>query len=296
MNYVVKLEKKNNIFVVSSRIIAEQLGKRHEKVLRDLDKILINPHLGRLKNQSMHICVDLKNLIISNHYKDSKNRTYREYLLTKDGFTLYMFNIQGYNDFKMVYINEFNRMEQALKEQKKLPFSEVKPTTWRGTPVIEVQDLAKLTNITDATIHWYSRNEKINLRYENLQEYKKENSDKDYTNISAISVLYKEMVISLCKKYGVYEKYKDFIENYFRTDNRLECKVIDKPFNDKYYNEMYECMVKAYQFESQIEKIYEEQLLPLYNRIDKLNDLKRDTMLTPFYGMKYGNIFGRNKK
>ena len=188
MNYVVKLEKKNNIFVVSSRIIAEQLGKRHEKVLRDLDKILINPHLGRLKNQSMHICVDLKNLIISNHYKDGKNRTYREYLLTKDGFTLYMFNIQGYNDYKMAYINEFNRMEQALKEQKKLPFSEVKPTTWRGTPVIEVQDLAKLTNITDATIHWYSRNEKINLRYENLQEYKKENSDKDYTNISAISV------------------------------------------------------------------------------------------------------------
>ena len=296
MNYVVKLEKKNNIFVVSSRIIAEQLGKRHEKVLRDLDKILINPHLGRLKNQSMHICVDLKNLIISNHYKDGKNRTYREYLLTKDGFTLYMFNIQGYNDYKMAYINEFNRMEQALKEQKKLPFSEVKPTTWRGTPVIEVQDLAKLTNITDATIHWYSRNEKINLRYENLQEYKKENSDKDYTNISAISVLYKEMVISLCKKYGVYEKYKDFIENYFRTDNRIECKVIDKPFNDKYYNEMYECMAKAYQFASQIEKIYEEQLLPLYNRIDKLNDLKRDTMLTPFYGMKYGNILGRNKK
>ena len=295
MNYVVKLEKKNNIFVVSSRIIAEQLGKRHEKVLRDLDKILINPHLGRLKNQSMHICVDLKNLIISNHYKDGKNRTYREYLLTKDGFTLYMFNIQGYNDYKMAYINEFNRMEQALKEQKKLPFSEVKPTTWRGTPVIEVQDLAKLTNITDATIHWYSRNEKINLRYENLQEYKKENSDKDYTNISAISVLYKEMVISLCKKYGVYERYKDFIENYFRYDNRLEYKGIDKPFNDKYYNEMYECMVKAYQFESQIEKIYEEQLLPLYNRIDKLNYLKKDTMMTMFNGMKYGDILGKRK-
>ena len=110
------------------------------------------------------------------------------------------------------------------KEQKKLPFSEVKPTTWRGVPVIEVQDLAKLTNITDATIHWYSRNEKINLRHMNLQEYKKENSDKNYTNISAISVLYKEMVISLCKKYGVYEKYKDFIDNYFKTNNLIEDK------------------------------------------------------------------------
>lgn len=294
MNYVVQLEKKNNIFVVSSRIIAKQLDKRHTDVLRDIDVILEKSDLTFLKNSEN---ADLRSLIIPSNYQvKGQKRNYKEYLLTKDGFTLYMFNIQGYNDYKMAYINEFNRMEQALKEQKKLPFSEVKPTTWRGTPVIEVQDLAKLTNITDATIHWYSRNEKINLRYENLQEYKKENSDKDYTNISAISVLYKEMVISLCKKYGVYEKYKDFIENYFRIDNRLEYKVIDKPFNDKYYNEMYECMVKAYQLESQIEKIYEEQLLPLYNRIDKLNDLKRDTMLTPFYGMKYGNIFGRNKK
>ena len=126
MNYVVTLEKKENFYVVSSRIVAKQLGKRHSDVLRDLDKILINPNMGRLKNQSTHICVDLKNLIISNYYKDGKNRTYREYLLTKDGFTLYMFNIQGYNDYKMAYINEFNRMEQALKKniiQEKLPFS-----------------------------------------------------------------------------------------------------------------------------------------------------------------------------
>lgn len=126
MNYVVTLEKKENFYVVSSRIVAKQLGKRHSDVLRDLDKILINSNAGRLKNQSTHICVDLKNLIISNHYKDGKNRTYREYLLTKDGFTLYMFNIQGYNDYKMAYINEFNRMEQALKKnitQEKLPFS-----------------------------------------------------------------------------------------------------------------------------------------------------------------------------
>lgn len=283
MNYVVKIESKNGINVVSSRVVAKELGKNHSDVLDSLNNILEKG--------------DFRSLIIPSNYQvKGQKRNYKEYLLTKDGFTLYMFNIQGYNDFKMAYINEFNRMEQALKEQKKLPFSEVKPTTWRGTPVIEVQDLAKLTNITDATIHWYSRNEKINLRYENLQKYKKENPDKDYTNISAISILYKEMVISLCKKYGVYEKYKDFIENYFRTDNRIECKVIDKLFNDKYYNEMYECMVKAYQFESQIEKIYEEQLLPLYNRIDKLNDLKRDTMMTMFNGMKYGNILGKTKK
>lgn len=282
MNYSVKLEKKDNYYVVSSRVVAQELSKEHKNVLRDLDNIISTSS-------------NLSSLILSSNYRDKKGEERKEYLLTKDGFTLYMFNIQGYLDFKMAYINEFNRMEQVLKEQKKLPFSEIKPTTWRGTPVIEIQDLAKLTNITDATIHWYSRNEKINLRSENLQEYKKENSDKDYTNISAISVLYKEMVIALCKKYGVYEKYKDFIENYFRYDNRLEYKTIEKPFDDKYYNEMYECMVKAYQFESQIEKIYEEQLLPLYNRIDKLNYLKKDTMMTMFNGMKYGDILGKRK-
>lgn len=275
--------------VLDSREVAKMLGKEHRHLLRDIAKNV--DYLTETK-------IGLSEFFQETQYKDSTGKKNKRYDITKKGCEFLAHKLTGKKGaiFTATYINKFHKMEQALKEQKKLPFSEVKPTTWRGIPVIEIQDLAKLTNITDATIHWYSRNEKINLRYENLQEYKKENSDKDYTNISAISVLYKEMVISLCKKYGVYEKYKDFIENYFRTDNRIECKVIDKPFNDKYYNEMYECMVKAYQFESQIEKIYEEQLLPLYNRIDKLNDLKRDTMLTPFYGMKYGNIFGRNKK
>ena len=274
--------------VLDSREVAKMLGKNHADLLRDI---------ARNVDYLIESKIAFNDFFQETHYKDKINRTNKKYDITKKGCEFLAHKLTGKKGaiFTATYINEFHKMEQALKEQKKLPFSEIKPTTWKGVPVIEIQDLAKLTNITDATIHWYSRNEKINLRSENLQEYKKENSDKNYTNISAISVLYKEMVISLCKKYGVYEKYKDFIENYFRYDNRLECKGIDKPFNDKYYNEMYECMVKAYQFESQIEKIYEEQLLPLYNRIDKLNYLKKDTMMTMFNGMKYGDILGKRK-
>ena len=274
--------------VLDSREVAKMLGKNHADLLRDI---------ARNVDYLIESKIAFNDFFQETHYKDKINRTNKKYDITKKGCEFLAHKLTGKKGaiFTATYINEFNRMEQALKEQKKLPFSEIKPTTWKGVPVIEVQDLAKLTNITDATIHWYSRNEKINLRSENLQEYKKENSDKNYTNISAISVLYKEMVIALCKRYGVYEKYKDFIENYFRYDNRLEYKGIEKPFNDKYYNEMYECMVKAYQFESQIEKIYEEQLLPLYNRIDKLNYLKKDTMMTMFNGMKYGDILGKRK-
>lgn len=113
MNYVVKIESKNGINVVSSRVVAKELGKNHSDVLDSLNNILEKG--------------DFRSLIIPSNYQvKGQKRNYKEYLLTKDGFTLYMFNIQGYNDFKMAYINEFNRMEQALKKnmtQEKLPFS-----------------------------------------------------------------------------------------------------------------------------------------------------------------------------
>ncbi|WP_414697552.1 ORF6C domain-containing protein [Peptacetobacter sp. AB845] len=91
------------INVVSSRDIAEGLGKRHDNVMRDLDNIL--------KSDSSK----LSSQIIKSSYINERGKEYREYLLTKDGFTLYMFNIQGYNNFKMAYINKFNEMEQALR-------------------------------------------------------------------------------------------------------------------------------------------------------------------------------------
>lgn len=143
MNLVVKLENYNGSYVVSSRIIANQLGKRHDSVLRDIDK-LISSKLNIFK--SPQNCGDLKKSIFPNTYKDSKNRNYREYLLTKDGFTLYMFNIQGYNDFKMAYINEFNKMEQELKNKKQrvLPFSNT-----MMIPIDKAKYWTKIKNLSD---------------------------------------------------------------------------------------------------------------------------------------------------
>lgn len=105
----IKIEKNPNYgLVVSSRVIANELGKRHDNVLRDLDNIVSeNSNLSSL-------CIS------STYVVEGQQREYKEYLLTKDGFTLYMFNIQGYNDFKMAYINRFNEMEKALSV-KQLP-------------------------------------------------------------------------------------------------------------------------------------------------------------------------------
>ena len=86
--------------VVSSRTVAEELKREHKNVKRDLEQILIGS--------------DLSALILESDYKDIRGRKQTEYLLTKDGFILYMFNIQGHNDFKMAYINKFNEMEKRI--------------------------------------------------------------------------------------------------------------------------------------------------------------------------------------
>ncbi|WP_198549908.1 phage antirepressor KilAC domain-containing protein [Macrococcoides caseolyticum] len=106
MNTLIKIENNTELGpVVSSRIVADELNRRHSHVIRDLEKILLDPNVG--------------SVIFESKYKDVTGRTLKEYLLTKDGFILYMFNIQGHNDFKMAYINRFNEMEKAL--QNRLP-------------------------------------------------------------------------------------------------------------------------------------------------------------------------------
>ena len=102
----VKIENLDGALYVSSRDVAEGLGKQHKHVLEAIDKILESD--GQ----------NLDREIIASTYTNSRGKEYREYLLTKDGFTLYMFNVQGYNEFKIAYINKFNEMEKALQEVK----------------------------------------------------------------------------------------------------------------------------------------------------------------------------------
>lgn len=99
----IKIENNSELgAVVSSRVVANELKRRHGDVIEGLETMISENG-------------NLRSLIIPSTYKvKGQNRSYKEYLLTKDGFTLYMFNIQGHNDFKMAYINRFNEMERQL--------------------------------------------------------------------------------------------------------------------------------------------------------------------------------------
>lgn len=105
MNINIKIQNFNGINVVSSRDIAEGLWKQHKHVLESIDNII--------KNST----ADISALFIESTYIASNGKSNKEYLLTKDGFILYMFNIQGYQEFKLAYINKFNEMENLLNNQ-----------------------------------------------------------------------------------------------------------------------------------------------------------------------------------
>ncbi|MGL5961200.1 MAG: Rha family transcriptional regulator, partial [Cetobacterium sp.] len=85
----------NGVNVVSSRVVAEQLGKEHSDVTRKIKEVL---GVGEFSESS---------------YVNSQNKTQPEFLLTKDGFILLCMNYTGYNDFKRAYIAKFNEMEKA---------------------------------------------------------------------------------------------------------------------------------------------------------------------------------------
>lgn len=135
-NLVTKVENKNGILVVSSRVISEELSKRHSDVIKQIESILTNENT--------------RSLIISSSYVDLKGERRKEYLLTEKGFTLYMFNIQGHNEFKLAYINEFERMKEILNNK---PLTVEEMIIAQAQSVLEVKnDIKRLESKFDTVV------------------------------------------------------------------------------------------------------------------------------------------------
>ncbi|NQG30388.1 helix-turn-helix domain-containing protein, partial [Streptococcus suis] len=102
----------------TSRMIAEKFNKNHRHVMRDMDEIKKGlPEFGQTPEKPY--------FIESSYIHEQNKQEYREILINKKGCILYLFNIQGYQDEKMLFIESFEKMEQALNET---PASEPTPT------------------------------------------------------------------------------------------------------------------------------------------------------------------------
>lgn len=100
-------KKNEEILTTTSRQVADKFGKRHDHILRDVEQII----------QSMGSPQNWGNLFIEISYIHEQNKQkYKEYEITRDGFSLLAMGFTGEKalKWKLDYIKAFNEMEKEL--------------------------------------------------------------------------------------------------------------------------------------------------------------------------------------
>lgn len=100
--------------VTTSLKIAEVFGKKHKNVMQAINNIV-----GDLRNLEDGGRLNFQ----PTSYYDVQGREQKQYIVTRDGFTLLAMGFTGKKalEFKIQYIAAFNAMEQALKSQVLVP-------------------------------------------------------------------------------------------------------------------------------------------------------------------------------
>lgn len=108
MNNLINIQNKDGQLIVTSREVAKNFEKRHNDVVEAIE--------NKIKN------LTTENIVVGNYFIESefnhKGNTYKEYLLTRDGFSFIVMGFTGAKAdvWKLKYIEAFNKMENALKE------------------------------------------------------------------------------------------------------------------------------------------------------------------------------------
>lgn len=117
--------------VTTSRAVAEQFGKQHKHVIRDIETIItqLNFQPANPETEPTQPKIGLsetsgfadRNFILS-EYTDTSGKRNKQYILTRDGFTLLAMGFTGAKamQFKVAYINAFNRMESIINGEARL--------------------------------------------------------------------------------------------------------------------------------------------------------------------------------
>ena len=107
MNQLINIQNQQGKLTVSSRGVAENFEKEHTKVIRAIEDLIG----GIAKN--------VDTLFIETEYQHEQNKqVYKEYLLTRDGFSLLVMGFTGAKalEWKLKYIEAFNQMEEEIKK------------------------------------------------------------------------------------------------------------------------------------------------------------------------------------
>lgn len=106
---LVKYDNSLNQIVVSSKDVAESFEKRHDNVMRDINKFQKD-------------VLNFEEMFQESSYEDSYGRSQKYYLMNRDGFSLLAMGFTGQKalDWKLKYIEAFNALEKEYNSPEKI--------------------------------------------------------------------------------------------------------------------------------------------------------------------------------
>ena len=206
MKQLINVENHEGEMVVTSREIAENFEKDHKNVIRDIENLI-----GQLKIEHTP-----KYFIQAEYQHEQNKQTYKEYLLTRDGFTLLAMGFTGGKaiEWKLKYIDAFNKMEQALKEQSK-------PTCIEDLIIMQAQSLKDMREqVNQANYHALEAKAEAEKSREEIQSMR----DLVAINSSDWKQDCKSLIVKMAKGQNI--TYQDmYKEAYDSLERRAGCQL-----------------------------------------------------------------------
>lgn len=220
MNELVEIRK--NQVVTSSRQVAQVFGKLHKHVIESIREIL------SAENSA--------NKFFCKTSYTYRGRTLPEYLMNRDGFSLLVMGFTGKKalEWKIKYIEAFNAMEKALREQSApaLPENPDRRYTFRGVPVMTSMQLEKLLHVVHAEL---LRRVKLHrlpyflLQGKMLVQFKRENHICD-SRASSMAIYAKDAVYRLARMCGRLNAVQAVLDAYFSAAKKEALDIRTKIF------------------------------------------------------------------
>lgn len=113
---------RNETAVCDSLQVAQNFGKRHDNILREISALL--------KIEGSDSAQEWARCFKESSYKDSTGKSNKMYYMNRDGFTFLVMGFTGQkaNEWKWKYITAFNRMESIIREKQTPAWQESRQT------------------------------------------------------------------------------------------------------------------------------------------------------------------------
>ena len=165
---MVIVENVNGVLVTTSNRVAEELGVNHKHLLDKIDG-----YIGKFSSAELSA-----QFYIPHNYKDSSGKSNRNYLITKKGVAQL---IGGYNsavpkafELNVSYINEFERMENYIRNQQAKPLTPAEQLLAQAKVMVDMENRLNILEKNNARLENHLRRTITNeyftvIRYANFR-------------------------------------------------------------------------------------------------------------------------------